>query len=83
MRWFVVGAMLGLAIVSGTSPGVAAEITGGLINGAWETGSGGAGPPPAFQTRDQNARRSFPSLMEAPPYCEASTKANTARSVSR
>ena len=55
MRWFVVGAMLGLAIVSGTSPGVAAEITGGLINGAWETGSGGAGPPPAFQTRDQNA----------------------------
>ena len=55
MRRLVVGAMLGLAIVSGTSPGVAAEITGGLINGAWETGSGGAGPPPGFQTLDQNA----------------------------
>ena len=55
MRWLVACAALALAIASGTAPGVAAEITGGVINGARTNVSGGAGPGPGFQTLDQNA----------------------------
>ena len=55
MRWLVACAALALAIASGTPPGVAAEITGGVINGARTNVSGGAGPGPGFQTLNQNA----------------------------
>ena len=55
MRWLVACAALALAIASGTSPGVAAETTGGVINGARTNVSGEAGPGPGFQTLDQNA----------------------------